>query len=156
MGEAGALTGTRTSRSMSNTGARMGEGPRLCSGRGLRHASTAYTLQQKNQSLPRAPEAVPGQRLHHRYFAKEMSDFLKSSELTQTRAFIRSFVRGIEVRTGKAAIVYSIPTPEDSPIEETDATKVVLNGRVRSTVQNGEPCGIRTHDTRIKSPVLFR
>ena len=85
-----------------------------------------------------------------------MSDFLKPSELTQTRAFVRSFVKELEVKPGKAAIVYSIPTPEYNPIGGTDATEVALNGRVRSTVQNGEPCGIRTHDTRIKSPVLFR
>ena len=44
-------------------------------------------------------------------FAAEMSEFLKTSELTETRAFVRSFVKEIEVRPGKAAIVYSIPTP---------------------------------------------
>ena len=44
-------------------------------------------------------------------FAAEMSEFLKTSELTGTRAFVRSFVKEIEVRPGKAAIVYSIPTP---------------------------------------------
>ena len=49
-------------------------------------------------------------------FAEDMSAFLKTSELTQTRAFVHSFVKEIEVKPGKAAIVYSIPTPEDSPI----------------------------------------
>ena len=44
-------------------------------------------------------------------FAAEMSEFLKTSELTGTRPFVRSFVKEIEVRPGKAAIVYSIPTP---------------------------------------------
>ena len=44
-------------------------------------------------------------------FAAKMSEFLKTSELTGTRAFVRSFVKEIEVRPGKAAIVYSIPTP---------------------------------------------
>ena len=47
-----------------------------------------------------------------------MSNFLKNSELTETRAFVHSFVKEIEVKPGKAAIVYSIPTPEDSPIGE--------------------------------------
>ena len=37
---------------------------------------------------------------------------------TETRAFVWSFVKEIEVRPGKAAIVYSIPTPEDSPMGE--------------------------------------
>ena len=34
----------------------------------------------------------------------------------ESRAFIRSFVKEIEVRPGKATIHYTIPTPEDSPI----------------------------------------
>ena len=72
-------------------------------------------------------------------FAAEMSNFLKNSELTETRAFVHSFVKEIEVKPGKAAIVYSIPTPEDSPIGGADAAEVALTGRVRSTVQSGGP-----------------
>ena len=72
-------------------------------------------------------------------FAEEMSDFLKTSELTETRAFVHSFVKEVEVRPGKAAIVYSIPTPEDSPIGGADAAEVALNGGVRSTVRHGGP-----------------
>ena len=70
-------------------------------------------------------------------FAAEMSEFLKTSELTETRAFVHSFVKEVEVKPGKAAIIYSIPTPEDSPIGGADAAEVALNGRVRSTVQSG-------------------
>ena len=88
-------------------------------------------------------------------FAEDMREFLKTSELTQTRAFVHSFVKEIEVKPGKAAIVYSIPTPEDSPIGGADAAEVALNGRVRSTVRHGEPGGDRTRDTLIKSQVLF-
>ena len=72
-------------------------------------------------------------------FAEDMSAFLKTSELTQTRAFVHSFVKEIEVKPGKAAIVYSIPTPEDSPIGGADAAEVALNGRVRSSVRHGGP-----------------
>ena len=89
-------------------------------------------------------------------FAEDMSEFLKTSELTQTRAFVHSFVKEIEVKPGKAAIVYSIPTPEDSPIGGADAAEVALNGRVRSSVRHGGPSGIRTLDSRIKSPELCR
>ena len=64
-------------------------------------------------------------------FAEDMSAFLKTSELTQTRAFVHSFVKEIEVKPGKAAIVYSIPTPEDSPIGGADAAEIALTGRVR-------------------------
>ncbi len=79
-------------------------------------------------------------------FAAEMSDFLKTSELTETRAFVHSFVKEIEVKPGKAAIVYSIPTPDDSPIGGADAAEVALTGRVRSTVQSGGPSWTRTRD----------
>ena len=48
-------------------------------------------------------------------FAAEMSEFLKTSELTETKAFVGSFVKEVVVKPGRAAIVYSIPTPEDSP-----------------------------------------
>ena len=47
-------------------------------------------------------------------FAAEMSDFLKTSELTETKAFVGSFVKEVVVKPGRAAIVYSIPTPDDS------------------------------------------
>ena len=79
-------------------------------------------------------------------FAAEMSDFLKTSELTETRAFVHSFVKEIEVKPGKAAIVYSIPTPDDSPIGGADAAEVALTGRVRSTVQSGGRYWTRTSD----------
>ena len=52
-------------------------------------------------------------------FAAEMSEFLKTSELTDTKAFVSSFVKEVVVKPGRAAIVYSIPTPptpEVSPI----------------------------------------
>ena len=86
-------------------------------------------------------------------FAAEMGDFLKTSELTETKAFVRSFVKEIEVRPGKAAIVYTIPTPEDSPIGGADAAEVALNGRVMSTGHVGGAYGIRTRDLRLERAV---
>ena len=50
-------------------------------------------------------------------FAKEMSEFLKTSEITETRAFARSFVKEVVVKPGRAAILCTLPTPDDSPIE---------------------------------------
>ena len=87
-------------------------------------------------------------------FAAEMGEFLKTSELTETKAFVRSFVKEIVVKPGRAAIVYSIPTPDDSPAGGADAVEIALNGGVMNSVRHGGPCGGRTHDTRIKSPVL--
>ena len=75
-----------------------------------------------------------------------MSEFLKTSELTQTRAFVHSFVKEIKVKPGRAAIVYSIPTPEDFPIGGVDAAEVALNGRVRNSVRHGGREGTRTSD----------
>ena len=64
--------------------------------------------------------------------AREISNYLKTSELTETRAFVRSCVKAIEVKPGKAAIVY--PTPVDSAIGGADTAEVALKGRVRSSV----------------------
>ena len=57
-------------------------------------------------------------------FAEEMSEFLKTSELTETRAFVHYFVKEVQVKPGRAAIIYSMPTPDDSPIEGADAAEV--------------------------------
>ena len=79
-------------------------------------------------------------------FAAEMSEFLKTSELTETKAFVGSFVKEVVVKPGRAAIVYSIPTPEDSPIGGADAAEIALNGRVMNSVRHGGPAWTRTRD----------
>ncbi len=71
-------------------------------------------------------------------FAKEMSEFLKTSELTKTRDFVRSFVKEV-VKPRRAAIIYSLPTPDDSPIGGADAAEVALKGQGMSTVRSGGP-----------------
>ncbi len=71
----------------------------------------------------------------------------------------REVVRGNGRRPSEgsgATIIYTIPTPEDSPIGAKDAAEVALKGRVRRIGDDGGPCGDRTHDTRIKSPVLYQ
>ena len=77
-------------------------------------------------------------------FAADMSEFLKTSELTETKAFVRSFVKEIVVKPGRAAIVYSIPTPDDSPIGGADAAEIALNGGVMNSVRHGGAGGDRT------------
>ncbi len=72
-------------------------------------------------------------------FAAEMSEFLKTSELTETKAFVGSFVKEVVVKPGRAAIVYSIPTPDDSPMGGADAAEIALNGRVMNSVRYGGP-----------------
>ena len=77
-------------------------------------------------------------------FAAEMGEFLKTSELTETKAFVGSFVKEIVVKPGRAAIVYSIPTPDDSPAGGADAVEIALNGRVMNSVRHGGQCRTRT------------
>ena len=72
-------------------------------------------------------------------FAEEMGEFLKTSELTETRAFVHSFVKEVVVKPGKAAIIYSIPTPDDSPMGGADTAEIALNGRVMNSVHHGGP-----------------
>ena len=79
-------------------------------------------------------------------FAAEMSEFLKSSELTETKAFVRSFVKEIVVKPGRAAIVYSIPTPDDSPAGGADAVEIALNVGVMNSVRHGGRYWTRTSD----------
>ena len=72
-----------------------------------------------------------------------MSDFLMTSEITESRAFIKSFVKEIKVKPGKATVYYTLPTPPDSPIGGGDAAEVALHGPVRSSVHVGgcgKPC----------------
>ena len=72
-------------------------------------------------------------------FAEEMSEFLRTSEITETRAFVRSFVQAILVRPGRATIHYTMPTPPDGPLGGADAAEVALSGRVMSSVRAGGP-----------------
>ena len=70
-------------------------------------------------------------------YVREMSNFLMESELTETRAFIKSFVKEIGVVPGKAVIRYTIPMPKDSPIRGKDAQEIALDPPVLSTVTHG-------------------
>ena len=83
-----------------------------------------------------------------------MSEFLTTSELTETKAFVHSFVKQVAVKPGKATIIYAIPTPEDSPIGGADTADIALNGRVRSTVHSGGPGRTRTFTQSVMSRPL--
>ena len=47
-------------------------------------------------------------------YAEDLSEYLKESELTERRAFIKSFVKEIVVQPGNALVRYTIPMPEDN------------------------------------------
>ena len=74
-------------------------------------------------------------------YASEMSEFLMESDLTETKAFIRSFVKDVVVRPGRAVIHYTIPTPEDNDIGGADIAEIALSRQVMSSVTRGGPEG---------------
>ena len=86
-------------------------------------------------------------------YVKEMSDFLMESELTETRAFIQSFVKEIVVMPDNAVVRYTIPMPDASPIPGRDAEEMALHSPVLSTVYVGGACGVRTRDLRLERAV---
>ena len=88
-------------------------------------------------------------------YAQDMSEYLKTSELTERRAFIESFVKEVVVMPGNALLRYTIPMPEDSPIGGGDAEEMALNGSVLSTVKSGGPGRVRTCDHSVMSRALY-
>ncbi len=79
-------------------------------------------------------------------YAEEMSEYLASSKLTESKAFINSFVKEIAVAPGQATIRYTIPMPEDGPLRGGAAEEVALGRPVLSTVKSGGRYWIRTSD----------
>ncbi len=79
-------------------------------------------------------------------YAQDMRESLLKSDLTESRAFIKSFVKEIDVAPGRAVIRYSIPLPEDSRIPGRDTEEVALTSPVLSTVHYGGPGWTRTND----------
>ena len=77
-------------------------------------------------------------------FADDMNTYLRESALTESRTFIRSFVKEVAVAPGKATIRYTIPMPEDSPIPGQDAENLTLPNAVLPTVRLGTPERTRT------------
>ena len=57
-------------------------------------------------------------------FAEDMSEFLMTSGITESRAFIKSFVKEIKVKPGKATVYYTIPISQS-----TQETELLLGGR---------------------------
>ncbi len=70
-------------------------------------------------------------------FAAEMSEFLKTSELTETKAFVGSFVKEVVVKPGRAAIVYSIrlPDSESRTMKYSPPVKAAIIATTRTTCE---------------------
>ena len=72
-------------------------------------------------------------------YAKELRDFLKSSELTERKAFIQSFVKEIVVVPDDALLRYTVPMPSDSQIPGKAIEKLALNDPVLVSVHRSPP-----------------
>ena len=88
-------------------------------------------------------------------FARDMGNFLMNSNVTETKAFIQTFVKEIAVRPGRATIHYTIPTPEDSPMGGSDVADIALRGPVMNTAMAGGPARVRTWDLPVMSRTLY-
>ena len=80
-------------------------------------------------------------------YAQEMGEFLMQSELTETKAFIRSFVKEIAIAPGQAIIRYTMPMPGDSPIGKRESEEIMIAEPVLPMVHDGWGYRIRTCDT---------
>ena len=77
-------------------------------------------------------------------YAVRMSKFLQTCEYTETRAFVRSFVKEIEVKPGRAVITYSIPTPNGIPVGRPGMADVALKWGVVGAMDSGSQGELRT------------
>ena len=71
--------------------------------------------------------------------AQDMRTYLQTSDRTESKAFIRSFVKEIAVAPGAATIRYAIPLPEDRRLPDGDTAAEARRGPVPSTVHVGGP-----------------
>ena len=97
-----------------------------------------YSAEQARAALARRRKVLDDVNTIAAY-AKDMRDFLNESELTERRAFIKSFVKEIVVMPDDALLRYTIPMPDDSLIPGKAAEKVALPGPVLSTMHDGGP-----------------
>ena len=93
-----------------------------------RAADKARTLLEERRTMLDSLDTVTA-------YVREMSDWLRTSDLAASKAFIRSFVKEIVVKPRVATIRYTVPTPRDSPIGGGDAAEVGPGDPVLSTVQ---------------------
>ena len=68
-----------------------------------------------------------------------MKDFLQESELTERRAFIKSFVKEIIIIPGDALIRYTMTLPDDSFLAGRVTEKMALDDSVLSPGQVSPP-----------------
>ena len=78
-------------------------------------------VESTNLNMTDASERI----LEHRHRRKQLE-----AAAEEARAVLAQR-REVPVSPGKATIIYTIPTPEDSPIEGADAAEIARNGGVQ-------------------------
>ena len=78
--------------------------------------------QEARESLSKRPSRLNDIAIAS--YAQEMGEFLMESELTESKAFIRSFVKEIVVSPGRAIVRYTIPISQS-----TRKAQVLMGGR---------------------------
>ena len=78
-------------------------------------------------------------------YAKDLKSLLEEANIAESKAFLRSFVKRIEIDKNQATIHYNIPIPND---EETQTVGVLL------MVTPGGDRGTRTPDLRDANAAL--
>ena len=82
-------------------------------------------------------------------FAADMSEFLRTSDITESKAFMCSFVKEITVRPRQAVMSYTISASDDSPIGHVDAAGVALKEQARSTAHGGRKWWTHAESNRL-------
>ena len=77
-------------------------------------------------------------------YAARMNNYLRTCEYTETRAFVRSFVKEIQVKPGRAVIAYSIPTPNGIPVARPDFADFTLKQEIADAMDSGSQRETRT------------
>ena len=77
-------------------------------------------------------------------YLMDLRGVLEMGSPGEQKAFLGSFIEAITLEDTQVKANYHLPQPSDAH-----------QGKVPDTVNGGGPAGIRTLDTRIKSPMLY-
>jgi len=78
-----------------------------------------------------------------RNYVEDLKSVLGSASIVEQRAFLKSFIKDIQVGTDQITVYYTIPMP----LRNSDEERI----GVLPFIQSGRPCRSRTGDTLIKS-----
>ncbi len=74
-------------------------------------------------------------------FTDDTAENLSESDITASRAFVRSFVEEVPVEPGRERTRYTSPCPQNSPLKGKDTEMIALQRPVLATVPLGGKFG---------------